>query len=117
MGFLTDAIDSLGEDSDDTPAGPTYFSSGGDPVTVTDEWRRFDFGFVASATSLRADGPVLVAFQRPYGRPDKHIPLDVDETPLTWGDDGDPVNSPSMWVRAADSASGTVDVHAEAQPR
>lgn len=92
------------EDDDPTQRQPNpasrQFTTGPNPVTISGDWRRFDFGFRANSVSVRSDAPVVVAVARPYENPDRHITLTTDELPFSLGGDT-PVNAKSIWVKRA----------------
>lgn len=101
MGFGFGSDSGLfGDDGD----GSKRFSSGPTPVTVTDEWRKFEFGFTADSVSIRSDDALLLAFDRPFGFPNRHIHLADDELPFSLGGDT-PVGSDVMWAKRSPEAT------------
>jgi hypothetical protein len=99
MGFDFGSAFGLGEED-----GGERFSTGPNPVTVDNEWCKFEFGFTATSVSIRSDDAVRVSFDRPYGMPNRHIHLGADELPFSLGGET-PVGSDVVWMRRADDAS------------
>lgn len=93
-----------------------YFSTGPSGVEVTaDEWRRFEFPWVAHSGSIRATDDILVAFDKPHGEPSRHISMLAEELPFSLGSEA-AVPSDRMWVKRGPDATTDPEVHIVALP-
>lgn len=80
------------------------YSTGGGPISITENWRDFKLPFEAGTVSIRGEADIDVAFEKPYDRPDRHISVSSEELPFTSGGDS-PLNTDVVWVRRAGSAT------------
>jgi len=88
-----------------------YFSSGSTPIVLSDttEWKRFDFGFLATAVNIRSTDEIEITYQRPDGGLGDIIRLSNKALPFSDGGQAG-VGSAFLWVRKAESASSNPEV-------
>ena len=88
-----------------------YFSSGSTPIVLSDttEWKRFDFGFLATAVNIRSTDEIEITYQRPDGGLGDIIHLSNKALPFSDGGQAG-VGSAFLWVRKAESASSNPEV-------
>jgi hypothetical protein len=88
-----------------------YFSSGSTPIVLSDttEWKRFDFGVLATAVNIRSTDEIEITYQRPDGGLRDIIHLSNKALPFSDGGQAG-VGSAFLWVRKAESASSNPEV-------
>lgn len=108
--------DILGGDEPQEPPDvrPTYYSTGPGGIELDSSWRRFEFDFVARSVSVRSTDPnepepVLIAFDKPFGEPSRHIHIDVEELPFSMGGET-PINTGIMWAKKSPQATSNPSV-------
>jgi len=91
---------------------PNLFSTGPDRYAVEDgdQFTRLDFGFVAQTINIRTTDDIEVAFTKPTnGQGQATIRGSQGESPFTIGGYAG-IDTAFMWIRQADTASGTPGV-------
>lgn len=89
-----------------------YFSTGENRLAVEktgDSFAELEFGFVAKVINLRTTDDVVISFTDPAQNPGGAITIRSNESPFTIGGDVG-INTDTLWIQQADSASGTPGV-------
>lgn len=105
-------IEEGGSGAAETDGTPVYMTTGEGGVTVDGEWDEIELGFAARTANLRFDQDLLVAFNEPYDRASRIIPLEASESPFTIGGDGaNGIDTDEVWLKRAETAAEDPLVH------